>query len=34
MRLQPVAEIIEELENEVLVEALETRLGNWLEAHA
>ena len=29
-----IAEIIEELENEPLVEALETRLTNWLEAHA
>ena len=29
-----IAEIIEELEDAALVEALETRLGNWLEAHA
>jgi Fe-S cluster assembly protein SufD len=29
-----VAEIIEELEDEALVEALETRLADWLEAHA
>jgi Fe-S cluster assembly protein SufD len=29
-----IAEIIEELENEALVEALEARLTDWLEAHA
>lgn len=29
-----IAEIIEELEDELLVEALETILSNWLEAHA
>jgi Fe-S cluster assembly protein SufD len=29
-----IAEIIEELEDAALVEALETRLSNWLEAHA
>ncbi len=29
-----IAEIIEELENEALVEALEDVLSNWLSAHA
>ncbi len=29
-----IAEIIEELENEALVEALEEVLSNWLAAHA
>ena len=28
-----LAEIIEELEDEALVEALETRLADWLDAH-
>jgi Fe-S cluster assembly protein SufD len=28
-----VAEIVEELDDEKLVEALETRIGSWLEAH-